>query len=307
MHSLQQDLRNLQEKVTEKGNEITAIVNDFQCNQDRIEALELEKNEMATQMESLEARCREVEFFRDTYSWEVDQLRDDLMDKEVEIDFLRKEQVYMTPISTQPPPLQLVSSCFFFYNFNSQCTKVINGQNILSYPFYTVVAFGCLFFYNTTNTILPYLMHTSLTVHALFLLQYPSVERRSLHRQHSLLHKNHRTSSLRAMASSFMLWKAVYQQKYHKQSWMCKLVCLVSFRCLLTVSYSVRSSGCTVTTSSQSPSLLRYSTVLYSPVMNSVCSSALFLPNAPTKNYPMCSKCETEISSVPTVHMVAYH
>ena len=114
MHSLQQDLRNLQEKVTEKGNEITAIVNDFQCNQDRIEALELEKNEMTTQMESLEARCREVEFFRDTYSWEVDQLRDDLMDKEVEIDFLRKEQVYMTPISTPASSSPVGKLVFFF-------------------------------------------------------------------------------------------------------------------------------------------------------------------------------------------------
>jgi len=51
-------------------------------------------------MESLEAKCKEVEFFRDTYSWEVDQLRDDLMDKEVEIDLLRKQQVHILPTSS---------------------------------------------------------------------------------------------------------------------------------------------------------------------------------------------------------------
>jgi len=51
-------------------------------------------------MESLEAKCKEVKFFRDTYSWEVDQLRDDLVDKEVEIDLLRQQQVYILPTST---------------------------------------------------------------------------------------------------------------------------------------------------------------------------------------------------------------
>ena len=51
---------------------------------------------------------------------------------------------------------------------------------------------------------------------------------------------------------------------------MCKSVCLVSFRCLLTVSYSVQTTWCTAPTSSLSPSLLRHSTVLYSPVINSV-------------------------------------
>ena len=97
--SLQQDVGNLQQRLIEKDNEIAAIINDSQCNQDRIETLELEKQELTTQMESLEAKCTEVEFFRDAYSCEVDQLRDDLMDKEVEIDLLRKQQVHILPTS----------------------------------------------------------------------------------------------------------------------------------------------------------------------------------------------------------------
>ena len=59
---------------------------------------------------------------------------------------------------------------------------------------------------------------------------------------------------------------------------MCKSVCLISFRCLLTVSYSVQSTWCTVPTSSPSPSLLRHSTMLYSPVISSVHSLLLFPP-----------------------------
>ena len=99
--SLQIELRNLQQNVAEKKNKIAAIINDSQCNQDRIETLELEKQELTTQM-------TKVEFFRDTYSLEIDQLRDDLMDKEVEIDFLRKEQVHMLPTSTSSPVGKLV-------------------------------------------------------------------------------------------------------------------------------------------------------------------------------------------------------
>ena len=96
--SLQQGLENLQQTIIEKD----IIISDSQSKQDRIEMLELEKQEQISKIDSLEARCREVEFFRDTYSWEVDQLRDDVMDKEVEIDFLRKQQVHMMPTPTSP-------------------------------------------------------------------------------------------------------------------------------------------------------------------------------------------------------------
>jgi len=48
-----------------------------------------------------------------------------------------------------------------------------------------------------------------------------------------------------------MFQKVIYQQKYQKYSWMCKSVCLVSFKCLLTVSYSLQSTWCTDPASSQ--------------------------------------------------------
>ena len=117
--SLQKELRNLQQKVAEKENEIATIINDSQCNQDRIETLELEKKELTTQKESLEARYGEVEFFRDIYSQEVDQLRDDLMDKVLEIDFLRKEQVQIMPTPSSSPlgklVLTIVGVAYFYW------------------------------------------------------------------------------------------------------------------------------------------------------------------------------------------------
>ena len=109
--SLQQDLGNLQQRLTEKNDETAAIIIESQCNQDRIETLELEKQELTTKMESLEAKCK-VEFFRDTYSWEVDQLRGDLMDKIAEIDRrndLEKEnRWFATSASSQLGKLQLI-------------------------------------------------------------------------------------------------------------------------------------------------------------------------------------------------------
>ena len=159
-----------------------------------------------------------------------------------------------------------------------------------------------------------YYIHTVYQIHFTFhwfnmqfSLQNIFVELRLLHRQHSLLHKNHRAFRLKVMASSFMFQKAVYQREYQKQSWKYKSVCLVSSKCLLTVSYWVQSTGCTVHTSSQNHWLLSYNTVQYSPVTNNLQSFPLFLPNAPRKNYLMCLNCEVEVSSVPTVHMVALH
>jgi len=64
--SLQQDLGKLQQRLIEKDNETAAIIIDSLCNQDRIKTLELEKQELTTKMASLEAKCKEVEFFRDT-------------------------------------------------------------------------------------------------------------------------------------------------------------------------------------------------------------------------------------------------
>ena len=75
----------------------------------------------------------------------------------------------------------------------------------------------------------------------------------------------------------------------------------------LHVSYSVQSTGYTVPTSSQSPSLLRYSIVVHSLVISNVHSLPLFPPNAPRKSYRTCSNCEMEVVLVTTVCMVPYH
>ena len=161
---------------------------------------------------------------------------------------------------------------------------------------------------NCSNLIHKQQLLTVIHTHEIFFsLQYTCVEPTSSHKQHSLSHKKHKTFRLRAMASSYTFQKAVYQLKYQKQSWSYKSVCLVSFRCLLTVSSSVQSTGCTVPTSSQSPSLLRYSTVLSSPVISSARSSPSFLPNALRKSYLTRSEREMEVSSVTTVHTVACH
>ena len=68
-----------------------------------------------TQINSLEAKIVKLEFLEGISSQEIDQLREELMDKEVEIDYLRKEQAYTTTLSTTATssPLKLyVTSCF---------------------------------------------------------------------------------------------------------------------------------------------------------------------------------------------------
>ena len=52
----------------------------------------------------------------------------------------------------------------------------------------------------------------------IYFLQFTCVELTSLHKQRSLSHKDHKTFSSRAMASSYMFQKAVYQQEYQKHS-----------------------------------------------------------------------------------------
>ena len=55
---------------------------------------------MTTKIDSLNAKLVKLEFLEGVSSREVDQLREELMDKEVEIDFLRKDQEYTTPTTT---------------------------------------------------------------------------------------------------------------------------------------------------------------------------------------------------------------
>ena len=59
-----------------------------------------ENKEMTARINSLEAKLTKVEFLERIASQEVDQFREEMMDKEVEIDYLRKEQTYTTSTTT---------------------------------------------------------------------------------------------------------------------------------------------------------------------------------------------------------------
>ena len=89
----------LQQQLKEKDAKITAISTE---SKNRIEMLTGEKQKLTNQNGELEARLGEVEFFRDIYSQESDQLRADLMDKIAEIDNLRKGQADMVAEGTFP-------------------------------------------------------------------------------------------------------------------------------------------------------------------------------------------------------------
>ena len=90
----------LQQQLKAKDIEIVAIRRESQHNQDRSEALTDKNKEMAAQINFLEAKLVKLEFLEGVSSQVVDQLREELMDKEVEIDYLRKEQAYTTPTTT---------------------------------------------------------------------------------------------------------------------------------------------------------------------------------------------------------------
>ena len=94
---LQEDL---QQQLKAKDIEIIAIRRESQHNQDRIEALTDQNKEMAAQINSFEDKLVKLEFLEGASSQVVDQLREKLMDKEVEIDYLRKEQACTTPTTT---------------------------------------------------------------------------------------------------------------------------------------------------------------------------------------------------------------
>ena len=55
---------------------------------------------MAAQINSFEDKLVKLEFLEGASSQVVDQLREELMDKEVEIDYLRNEQAHTTPTTT---------------------------------------------------------------------------------------------------------------------------------------------------------------------------------------------------------------
>ena len=90
----------LQQQLKAKDLQITAISRESQHNQGRIDTLTDENKEMTTKIDSLNSKLVKLEFLEGVSSQEVDQLREELMDKEVEIDYLRKEQAHTTPTIT---------------------------------------------------------------------------------------------------------------------------------------------------------------------------------------------------------------
>ena len=100
INTLQSQGEDLQLK--EKDIHITAISSELRHNRDMIEALTDDKQELTSQIISLEARFKEVEFFQSHYSQEVDQLREELMNKVAEMDHLRKQQTDRVEADTLP-------------------------------------------------------------------------------------------------------------------------------------------------------------------------------------------------------------
>ena len=79
--------------------QIVSISSESQHKQNRIETLTADREELTSQMHILEAKFKEVEFFRDHYSQEVDHQREELMDKILEIESLRKQQKDVVPVN----------------------------------------------------------------------------------------------------------------------------------------------------------------------------------------------------------------
>ena len=98
------------EYVTAKG----AVPSESQYKQNRIETLTADRQELTRQVHNLEAKLEEEKFFRDHYSQEVDQLREELMDKIVENEDLTKQQTDTLP-TTCPAGKQFVYSWDYFY------------------------------------------------------------------------------------------------------------------------------------------------------------------------------------------------
>ena len=100
--TLQSQRDDIQQQLKEKDVHITAVSRELQHNRDKIEALTDDKQELTSQMISLEARFKEVEFFQNYYIQEVNQLRAELMNKVAEIDHLKKQQTDRAGEDTLP-------------------------------------------------------------------------------------------------------------------------------------------------------------------------------------------------------------
>ena len=100
--ALQHDQDDHQQQLKEKDIQIASISSESQYKQYRIETLTADRQELTRQVHNLEAKLEEEKFFRDHYSQEFDQLRDELMDKIVENEYLTKQQKNVVQADTLP-------------------------------------------------------------------------------------------------------------------------------------------------------------------------------------------------------------
>ena len=112
--ALQHDQDGLQQQLKERDIQIASISSELQYKQNRIETFTADRQELTRQVQTLEAKLEEEKFFRDHYSQEVDQLREELMDKVVENEYLTKQQRDTVP-TTCPAGKQFLYSWDYFY------------------------------------------------------------------------------------------------------------------------------------------------------------------------------------------------
>ena len=116
--ALQYDQDDHQQQLKERDIQIASISSELQYKQSRIETLTADRQELTRQVHILEVKLEEEKFFQDHYSREVDQLREELMEKIVENEYLTKQQKDVvtadTLLTTSPAGKQFVYSwdCF---------------------------------------------------------------------------------------------------------------------------------------------------------------------------------------------------
>ena len=119
VNALQHDQDGLQKQLKERDIQIASISSELQHKQNRIETFTADRQELTRQVQTLEAKLEEEKFFRDHYSQEVDQLREELMDKIVENENLTKQQKDVVTADTVPTTCpagkQFLYSWDYFY------------------------------------------------------------------------------------------------------------------------------------------------------------------------------------------------
>ena len=115
--ALQHDQDDHQQQLKEKDIQIASISSESQYKQYRIETLTADRQELTRQVQTLEAKLEEEKFFRDHYSQEVDQLREELMEKIVENEYLTKQQKDVVQADTIPTTSPAGKQFVYIWNY----------------------------------------------------------------------------------------------------------------------------------------------------------------------------------------------